>query len=391
MRKTAIVSALRTPVGRIRKSLASVQAHELASLVMKETIFRTGIDAGKIDEVIFSNLAAHEIANMGKYAALEAGIPFEVPAMTIDRRCASSLSAIALADALIRCGDADCILTGGVESDSNRPYVMLQQNSLHSIAPPKFRQGFKPVPDCIGNVPMGLTAETIAKLYGISRTDCDRFAADSHRKAAAAWDKGAFNEQVVPVITKGEKGGEEKTIGMDDIFRRDCTVESLSRLRPAFDPNGVCTAGNSSPQCDGASAVLLMEAEQAKANGLEILGYVSGSASVGVDPKIMGVGPIYAVRKLLNKTGMTLGDFDVIELNEAFAAQSIACIQELNLNPEKVNPNGGAIALGHPGSATGGILVAKMVHELKRRGGGRGLVTFCVGGGQGAAMIIESA
>lgn len=388
MRRTAIVAAVRTPVGRIRGALADVPAHQMAALVIGEAVRRAGIDPASIDEVIYGNLYAHDIANMARYAALEGGLPITVPAMTVDRRCGTSLTAVSLADALIRAGDAECILAGGVESDSNRPFVLMQQQRLHDMAAPTFRRKTMLAPEEIGNPPMGMTAENLADKYGITRQECDAFAVDSHRKAVEAWDDDRFREQLVPVMIKDAKKGTSTLVDTDGVFRRDCTMETLAKLKPAFRPNGVGTAGNSSPNSDGASAVLLMEESRAKALGCPILGYVAGFASAGVDPNIMGIGPVYATRKLLKKTGLSLADMDVIEMNEAFAAQSLACIRELDMDVSKLNPNGGAIALGHPLAATGGILVAKMVYELRRRDAERGLITFCCGGGQGVALIV---
>lgn len=388
MRRTAIIAAVRTPVGRIRGVLSDVPAHELGALAVREAVRRAGIDGAVLDEVIYGNLYAHDISNMARYVTLEAGLPVTVPAVTVDRRCGTSLTAVSWADALIRAGDADCILAGGVESDSNRPYVMMQQKRLHDISAPAFRGKSRLAPDEVGNPHMGITAENLAERYNITREDCDAFAVESHRKAVNAWDSGYFREQIVPVAVTA--GKETVTVDTDEVFRRDCTMETLARLKPAFKPDGVATAGNSSPNSDGASAVILMEESRARELGCGILGYIAGFASAGVDPAVMGIGPVAATHKLFAKTGLTMDDIDVIEMNEAFAPQSIACMRELNMDPGKLNPNGGAIALGHPLAATGGILVTKMVYELRRRGGGRGLVTFCCGGGQGVSLIVES-
>lgn len=390
MRRTAIVAAVRTPVGRIRGVLSDVSAPEMAAQVIGEAVRRAGIDSAMIDEVIYGNLYAHDISNMGRYAALAGGLPVSVPAITVDRRCGTSLTAISLADALIRAGDADCVLAGGVESDSNRPYVMLQQKRLHDMAAPVFRGKSMLAPDEVGNPHMGITAENLAEMYHLTREDCDAFAVESHRKAVSAWDKGYFSEQIVPITIENKKKGTSVTVDTDEVFRRDCSMETLGKLKPAFKPDGVATAGNSSPNSDGASAVILMEESRAKELGCPILGYIAGFTSAGVDPNIMGIGPVTATRKLLKKTGLTMDDIDVIEMNEAFAPQSLVCIRELEMDEQKLNPNGGAIALGHPLAATGGILVTKMVYELKRRGGGRGLITFCCGGGQGVSLLVES-
>ena len=389
MRRTAIISAVRTPVGRIRGVLSDVPADVLGALVVKEAVKRAGIEGSVIDEVLYGNLYAHDIANMARYVALAGGLPIETPAVTVDRRCGTSLTAISLADALIRSGDADCILAGGVESDSNRPFVMMQQKRLHDMAVPVFRQKSRLAPEEIGNPHMGITAENLAELYHLTREDCDAFAVESHRKAVKAWDNGYFDEQIVPVTITDTKKGTSRTVTTDEVFRRDCTMETLARLKPAFKADGVATAGNSSPNSDGASAVILMEASKAEQLGCTILGYIGGFASADVDPTIMGIGPVAATRKLLKKTGLTLDDIHLIEMNEAFAPQSLACIKELGMDTEKLNPNGGAIALGHPLAATGGILVTKMVYELRRRGSDRGLVTFCCGGGQGVSLIVE--
>lgn len=390
MKRTAIIAAVRTPVGRIRGALSSVPAHELAALAIREAVSRSGIAPEMIDEVIYGNLYAHDISNMGRYASLAGGLPITVPAITIDRRCGTSLTAISLADALIRAGDAECVLAGGTESDSNRPFVLMQQTQLHTMKPPVFRSQSMLAPESVGNPHMGLTAENLAERYGITRQECDAFAVESHRKAVAAWDAGRFTAQIVPVTIQNARGKTSTTIDTDEVFRRDCTMETLAKLRPAFKPDGVATAGNSSPNSDGASAVLLMAEDRAKELGCPILGYVSGFTSAGVDPNYMGIGPVAATRKLLKKKNMTMDDIDVIEMNEAFAPQSIACIRELDMDENKLNPNGGAIALGHPLAATGGILVTKLVYELKRRGGGLGLVTFCCGGGQGVSLLVES-
>ena len=389
MRRTAIVAAVRTPVGRIRGALSGVPAPELGALAVKTAVERAGIGGEMIDEVVYGNLYAHDIANMARYVTLAAGLPITTPAATVDRRCGTSLTAISWADALIRAGDAECILAGGTESDSNRPYVLMQQKRLHDMAAPEFRGKSRLAPEEVGNPHMGITAENLAQRYGLTRQECDAFAVESHRRAVRAWDEGRFRGQIVPVPVSGGKTGAQAVVDTDEVFRRECTMETLAGLKPAFKPDGVATAGNSSPNSDGASAVILMEASRAQALGCEILGYIGGFASAGVDPSIMGIGPVAATRKLLKKTGLSLADLDVIEMNEAFAPQCLACIRELGLDPDKLNPNGGAIALGHPLAATGGVLVTKLVYELKRRGGGRGLVTFCCGGGQGVSLIVE--
>lgn len=388
MRRTAIVAAVRTPVGRIRGRLAPAKAEDIAALVIKEAVQRSGISPDSIDEVVYANLYAHEISNMGRYAALAAGLPYTVPAITIDRRCGSSLTAIALADCLIRGGDANCVLAGGVEMDSRRPYVQLPQEQLYSNKPPVFRTSTRVAPVGMAPENMGMTAENLAQMYHLTREDCDAFAVESHRRAAQAWAEGRFDEQIVPVEVRPIKA-QPYMFNRDEVVRPDCSMETLAKLKPSFCDGGVSTAGNSSPMSDGASAILLMEEGRAKALGCEILGYITGSSSVGVDPNIMGIGPVYAVRKLLQRTGVSLDDVDLVEMNEAFAAQSLACIKTLGFKPERLNVNGGAIALGHPLAATGGILTAKLVYEMRRRDAHRGLITFCCGGGQGVALMVE--
>lgn len=388
MRRTAIVSAVRTPVGRAKGKLAPVPADTLAALVIKEAVKRANIDPHIIDEAIYGNLYAHEISNMARFATLKAGLPETVPAITVDRRCGTSLTAISLADALIRAGDADCVLAGGVESDSRRPYVLLQQEMLYSAKAPSFRTSSRVIPDEMNNINMGMTAENLAEMYHISREDCDSFSVESHKKAAVAWDNGYFDEQIIPVeVDLGKKG--KYVVDKDEPLRPGTTMEILATLKSSFKTDGVCTAGNSSPMSDGASAVILMEENKAKELGCDILGYIAGFTSVGVDPHIMGIGPVYATQKLLKKTGRSLDEIDLIEMNEAFAAQSIACIRELGMDLSKLNVNGGAVALGHPLAATGGILLTKLVYEMRRRDSKLGLVTFCCGGGQGVSLMVE--
>jgi acetyl-CoA acetyltransferase family protein len=387
MREAVIVSAVRTPVGRARGTLASVPAADLGALAIKEAVRRAGIDPCDIEDVFFGNLMANEYANIGRVAALAAGLPYAVPAVMMDRQCGSSLTTFGLACMMIEGGHADVLLSAGVESDSRRSYIMEKPVASYQVAPPQWAniKSASAPDDCIS---MGLTAENLAERYGISRGDCDAFAVLSHKKALAAWEAGYFNEQIVPVEVQLGKG-KTLMVGRDESVRSDCTLESLGKLPTAFKKDGVVTAGNSSPMSDGGGAAVLMEKEKAKALGLPILGKFAGYASAGLDPKFMGYGPVEATKKLLQKKGMTMNDIDLIEMNEAFAAQSIACINGLDMDITKLNVNGGAIALGHPLGGTGAVLIAKMVYELNRRGLERGLITFCVGGGQGVSALIE--
>ncbi|MCL6477315.1 MAG: thiolase family protein [Peptococcaceae bacterium] len=385
MREAVIVSAVRTPVGKCRGTLAPVPAHELGALVVKEAVKRANINPEEIEEIIFGNLLNNEVANMARVVGLAAGLPVSVPGITLDRQCAASLNAIAYAAVLIQAGYSDVIVAGGVESDSRRTYVMEKPTAAYQVMPPQWAE-IREIPE--GHIPMGITAENVAEKFGITRRECDEFSLFSHQKAVKAWDAGYFDEQVIPVEVPQGKG---KTIlfSKDETVRRDTSLEALAALPPAFKKGGLVTAGNSSPMSDGAGAVVVMEKEKAKSLGLEIWATFKGYASVGVEPGIMGIGPIAATRKLFAKTGMTMKDIDLVELNEAFASQSIACIRELGIDMEKLNVNGGAIALGHPLAGTGAILVTKMVYELKRRGLQTGLISFCAAGGQGVSVILE--
>jgi acetyl-CoA acetyltransferase family protein len=388
VREAVIVSAVRTPVGKFRGSLASVSAHDLGALVVKEAVKRANINPEEIDEVIFGNLMNHEINNMGRMVGLTAGLPISVPGITLDRQCASGLNAIAYASMFIQGGFADIIVAGGVESDSTRTYTMEKPTVAYQFAPPKWAV-VHVAPDPI-NLSMGMTAENVGAKFNLTREQCDEFAVRSHQRAAKAWDLGYFDEQVIPVEVSLRKG-KTMVVSKDETIRPDTSIEGLAKVPLAFKKpgEGIVTAGNSSPLCDGASAVVVMERKKAESLGLEILAKFVSYAAVGVDPVIMGTGPIAATKKLFKQTGLTMDDIDLIEMNEAFATQSLACIKELNMPMEKLNVNGGALALGHPMGATGSILVTKLCYELKRRNLKRGLISFCVGGGQGVAAIIE--
>lgn len=386
MREAVIVSAVRTPVGRCRGALASVPAHVLGAIAVKEAVRRTGLDPERIDDVIFANLMNNEINNMGRMVALEAGLPISVPGITLDRQCAASLNALAYGAIQIVAGLADIIVAGGVESDSRRTYSLEKCDVAYSVQPPKFVD-IHTAPDRIGNVTMGMTAENVASRYGFSRRQLDEFSARSHQLAAKAWADGIFAEQIVPVTIKDRKG-KDTVIARDESVREDCTADSLAALRPSFIEEGIVTAGNSSPMSDGAGAMVIMERSMAEKEGLEILGVFRGYAAAGVDPNVMGIGPVAATAKLMKQTGYRVDDIDLWELNEAFASQSLACIQDIGLDLTKVNPNGGAIAIGHPLAGSGAILTAKTVYEMKRRKLNKAVITFCVGGGQGVAVLL---
>lgn len=385
MREAVIVSAVRTPVGRCRGALASVKAWELGALTVKEAVKRAGIEPNEIDEIIFGNLLNTDCVNIARVVGLAAGLPITVPGITLNRQCASGINAIAYAAALIQAGYGDIIVAGGVESDSTRCYIMDKPTDGYQVRPPSWTVPMSAPKEV--DVPMGITAENLAKKYGLTRTECDEFAVESHRKAAIAWENGYFDEQIIPVKVKTRKT--ETLFTRDEPLRPDCNLESLAKLPPAFINDGIVTAGNSSPMSDGSGAVVVMERKKAEALGLKIWAKVTSFGAVGVDPSIMGIGPVYATQKLLKNMSMSLNDIDLIEMNEAFAAQSIACIRELNMDVSKLNVNGGALALGHPLAGTGGILATKLVYELERRDLTTGLITFCAGGGQGFSALLE--
>ncbi|MBU5436464.1 thiolase family protein [Tissierella sp. MSJ-40] len=388
MKNAVIVSAVRTPVGKCRGVLSSVEPYKMGAEVVKEAVKRVGISVDSIDEVIFGNLMGHDVNNMARMVALEAGIPIEKPALTVDRQCGTSLNAIALGAMMIQLGEAKVILAGGVESDSRRPYVMLKPEVGYSTTPPKFSEELRLSPEHIGNPNMGITAENLAQMYDITREELDMFSINSHKKASEAASEGRFVEQILPLEVDLGKG-KKIIVSEDESIRKNANLGSMAKLKPVFKKDGVVTAGNSSPMSDGAGAVVIMEEEMAKSLGLEILARYKAFTAVGCDPNIMGIGPVPATRKILEKTNLKLEDIDLIELNEAFAAQTLACVKELGIDEDKLNVNGGAIALGHPLAGTGAILVTKMVYEMKRRDAHLGLVTFCCGGGQGVAMLLE--
>ena len=383
-RDAVIVQVARTPVGKMRQSLASVEAIDLGAAVVKAVITRSGIDPKEIDDIIFGNLFNYENGNIARMIGLNADLPFSVPGVTVDRQCSSSLNAVAFGMLAIQTGNADIIVAGGVESYSRQHFLLDRPQAAYPGAL-KFAAYAASI-EKVGNPTMIQTAENLAKMYSISRRECDEFACASHQKAAAAWSAERFKDQVVPYTVPGKKG--DTVVTMDDCVRSDISLNALAKLAPIYE-GGVVTAGNSSPMNDGASAVLLMSREKAAALGLPVLAKVTSYAAAGCDPKIMGIGPVEATRRLMKKTGLGLKDFDLIELNEAFAAQSLACIKELGLDQARINVNGGAIAIGHPNAASGGILVGRIVHEMIRRDVKRGLVSFCIGGGQGLSALIE--
>lgn len=385
-----IVSAVRTPIGSFNGALASLGAAELGAIVIKEALNRINLTAGQVDEVIMGNVLQAGLGqNVGRQAALQAGIPNEVPCFTVNKVCGSGLKTVMLASQAIIAGDAEIVIAGGMESMSNAPYAL-----------PKARQGYRMgdgkvvdimikdgLWDAFNDYHMGITAENVAAQYGITRGAQDQAAYESQTKAVAAIKAGAFADEIVPVIIKGKKG--DIVVDTDEYPKADTTLEKLAALKPAFKKDGTVTAGNASGINDGAAAVVVMSAAKAKELGLEPLAKLIGYGTGGVDPQIMGMGPVPATKKALNKAGLKIADLDLIEANEAFAAQWLAVGKELGLPPEKINVNGGAIALGHPIGASGTRILVTLLYALRKRNVKHGLATLCIGGGQGAAIIVE--
>jgi acetyl-CoA C-acetyltransferase len=389
-REVVVLSGARTAIGGYGGSLKDVPPSDLAAVCVREAVSRAGIEPTEVGHVVFGNVIhtdAHD-HYLARVAAIKGGLPIEAPALTLNRLCGSGLQAILTASQAIMLGDADAAVAGGAENMSRAPYLspaMRFGARMNDTTMIDMMVGAlsDPFDDCH----MGVTAENVAKKWNISREAQDKIAAESHRRAASAIDHGYFKGQIVPVEIK-VKGG-TVPFEADETVRRDSTVEKLARLRPVFDPSGTVTAGNASSINDAAAAVVLMERGLATKRGLHPLGRLVGYSYAGVDPKYMGIGPVPAVRSVLKKTGLTLKDIDVFEVNEAFAAQALAVMRDLDLPPDRTNPNGSGISLGHPIGATGAILTIKALYELKRTGGKRALVTMCIGGGQGIAAIFE--
>jgi acetyl-CoA C-acetyltransferase len=390
MKEAVIVSAARTAVGRFGGTLKAVTDRTMAALVIKEAIARAGIQPGHVEEVIVSQqYRTGELPpNMARPVALDAGLPIEVPEFTVSKACGGSLKAVFLAAQAIRAGDSDLLVAGGVEHMTNAAYLVPKarwgQRLGHGLLMDQLIL-FDPIS---GNT-MGETAENVAEKYQVTREDQDAFALASQQKTARALEHGLFDEQIMPVPIPGKKG-EPSLFCVDEHPRPDTTLDGLGKLKPVFREGGSVTAGNSSGMNDGAAALVIASRDRAADLGLKKLVSIMGYASVGVEPHLMGIGPIYATRLVLKKTGLHLNDIDLIELNEAFASQSLVCIRELNLDPDKVNVNGGAIALGHPISATGGIILTKLIYEMRRTAKALGLATMCLGGGQGVALVVEN-
>jgi acetyl-CoA C-acetyltransferase len=390
-REVVVLSAVRTAIGKFGGALKDIPPTELAAKVVCQSVQRSGLAPTDIGHVVFGNVihTEHKDMYLARVAAVRGGIPVEAAALTLNRLCGSGLQAILTAASAIVHGDTDAAIGGGAESMSRAPYWL-----------PSMRWGARlndatavdvlvaALTDPFDEVHMGITAENVAREWGVSRNDQDELAVESHRRATEAINSGKFKAQIVPIEQK-TKGGPVFFM-TDEQPRADATKENLAKLKPAFDPEGTVTAGNASSINDGAAAVVLMERKAAEERGLQPLAALVDYAVVGVEPAMMGIGPVSAVRKLFQRTGLSTAQMDVIELNEAFAAQLLAVRRELEFPPEKTNPNGSGISLGHPLGATGAIVTVKALHELRRIGGRYALVTMCIGGGQGIAAIFES-
>jgi 3-oxoadipyl-CoA thiolase len=396
MQKPVIVDALRTPIGRFQGGLAGVRPDDLAAMALRAVVARAGIDPAAVDEVFLgcANQAGEDNRNVARMASLLAGLPIEVPAVTVNRLCASGLEAVNQAARMVAVGDAALCLAGGVESMSRAPYsiprganfpkagnVTAWDSSLGWRYPNPALEAMFPLEA------MGCTAENIVDQMGISRAEQDAYALESHRRSLAAWQAGWFDNEVIPVEVKQRRS--TTVVSRDEGPRADTTLDRLARLRAAFRDGGSVTAGNSSTLNDGASALVVASAEAAAAHGLSVRAHIRGMASAGVDPEVMGYGPIPASRKALARAGLAVEDVDVWELNEAFAAQSIGVIRSLELDPAKVNLHGGAIALGHPLGCSGARILTTLLSVMERLDARIGVATLCVGVGQGVATVVE--
>ncbi|WLR52217.1 acetyl-CoA C-acetyltransferase [Bacillus tianshenii] len=391
MREVVIVSAARTPVGTFGGSLASVSAVDLGVTAAKEAIKRAGIGADMIEEVLVGNiLSAGQGQNPARQVAIYSGMPEQTSAMTINKLCGSGLRTVSMGAQFISLGDADVIMAGGIESMSNAPYVMPNARWGQRMGDGKVVDTmiYDALTDKFNNIHMGVTAENIAEQWGFSREEQDEFALASQLKAEKAQKEGRFNDEIVPVEVPQRKG-DPVVVDTDQHPKHSMTIEKLAKLKPAFKKDGTVTAGNASGLNDGAAMVILMAKEKAEELGIKPLATIKSYGSAALDPKIMGYGPVPATKKALEKAGMTIDQIDLIEANEAFAAQSLAVVKDLKLDPNKVNVNGGAIALGHPVGASGTRILVTLLHEMIKRDVKTGLATLCIGGGQGTSLIVE--
>ena len=390
MNSVYIISGVRTPIGKFGGSLASFSSADLGVLAAEAAIKRAGVRPEDIEETIFGSARqAGGGPNPARQISVRAGIPQEVSAYTVNKACASGMQAIALSFQEIATGNMECVLAGGTESMSRVPYLLMNARwgyrlGSQDLVDGMYQDGF----NCpLAKMVMGATAEILAEQYKITREEQDEFALVSQQRAAAAQSSGRFNDEIVPVVIEGKKG--TTTLAQDEHLFPGATLEKMAKLAPVFSKTGTITAGNSSGITDGAAAMVLASEEFVKRNNLTPLARILGASSAGVDPKIMGIGPVPAVRKLEKKLGLKLSDFDLVELNEAFAAQVLACDRELHFDRDKLNPNGGGIALGHPIGCTGTRITVTLLHEMLKREAHRGMATLCVSGGMGMALAIE--
>ncbi len=389
MEEVVIVSGCRTPIGRLGGAFQDFSASDLAAVAIREAVCRSGVQPQQVDQVILGCVGqVMEDGYIARHAAVKAGLPIEVPAYTVNRICGSGLEAINTAARWIECGDASVVVAGGAENMTMMPYYVRSGRYGYRLGNGQLEDGIQHLlGDPFSKSHMGITAENLAEQYHVSREEQDEIAARSQQRAGAAMAAGKFKDEIVPVEVKA--GRETKVIDTDEHPRPDTSAEALAKLRPAFKEGGTVTAGNASGINDGAAAVVVMSRSKADELGLKPRLRLVARAEAGVEPSIMGSGPIPAVRKVMQKAGMTTDQMDVIELNEAFASVAAACSKELGFDQAKTNPNGGAIALGHPVGATGAILTVKLMYELERQQGRFGLVSLCIGGGQGIATIFE--
>jgi len=391
MQEVVIVAATRTAIGSFQGALAGIPAVDLGAAVIRQLLSQTGLNGSEVDEVILGHvLTAGAGQNTARQAAVHAGLPHAVPAMTLNKVCGSGLKALHLGAQAIRCGDAEVIIAGGMENMSLANYVMPGARTGLRMGHAKIIDTMisDGLWDAFNDYHMGITAENLVDKYGISREAQDAFAAASQQKAVAAIEAGRFVDEITPILIPQRKG-DPVAFATDEQPRAGTTAESLGKLKPAFKKDGSVTAGNASSLNDGAAAVLLMSADKAKALGLPVLAKIAAYANAGVDPAIMGIGPVTATQRCLSKAGWQLSDLDLIEANEAFAAQALSVGQELDWDASKVNVNGGAIALGHPIGASGCRVLVTLLHEMIKRDAKKGLATLCIGGGQGVALAIE--
>ncbi len=390
MREVVIASAVRTPIGNFQGGLASLSAVDLGVIAAEEAIKRAGIDKNSIDEIVIGNVLSAGLGqNVARQIGVKAGIDIKTSAMSINKVCGSGLRSVSLAAQIIKAGDAEIILAGGTESMSNAPYLLDKARFGYkmgdqTVVDVMIKDGLW---DAFGDYHMGVTAENIVDQWGLTRQMLDEFAANSQQKAEKAISEGKFRDEIVPITIQTRKG--EILVDKDEFPRSGTSAEKLAKLRPAFKKNGTVTAGNSSGINDGSAMLVIMSKEKADELGIKPMAKIVSYASEGLDPSIMGYGPVASSMKALNKAGLSIEDMDLVEANEAFAAQSLAVVRDLKLDPEKTNVNGGAIALGHPIGSSGARILTTLLYEMDKRRSKYGLATLCIGGGQGTALVVE--